>query len=213
MDIYISSLTVLTFAIFAIIYKQSANVRAYSFFKPLTTTLILFISLLIYLQTQRVYSAITSISIVLCLVGDIFLLNKKYFLHGLFFFLFAHIGFTAGFASISGFTWNIVPLILLVIFGVTYFIFLRKNLNKYTIPVAIYISVIIIMNWQAINLFIVNKTLVFGGVAFAALLFLFSDSIIAFNKFKKSFRLAEILILTSYWISIYIFTIAGRYII
>lgn len=212
MTINILSLGVLASALFSIISKQGKNIRAYSIFKPLTTILILVISLLIFFQTKSVYSAITCFSILLCLIGDIFLLDKKYFLYGLSFFLFAHIGFTAGFASINGFHWNIVPIITLVIFAVTYYIFLKRDLNKYAIPVAIYISVIIIMNWQAINLIVVTKNLVFGGIAFAAILFSISDSMVVFKKFKKSFRLVEIYILSTYWTSIYIFTIAAKYI-
>lgn len=212
MIINISSFAVLTFAIFAIIFRYTDNIRAYSIFKPLTTILILIISILIYLQTKSIYSADTSLSLLFCLIGDILLLNKKYFLFGLSFFLFAHIGFITAFASINGFLGNMVPLVILVIFAGPYFCYLRKDLKKYTIPAAVYICVIIIMTWQAINLLVVHKTLVFGGIAFAAFLFLISDSILAFIKFKKSFGLAEILILTTYWTAIYIFAIAGKYI-
>jgi len=72
--------------------------------------------------------------------------------------------------------------------------------------------VIVIMNWQAIGLVLINNTTVFLGIAIASLLFSFSDSIIAYNKFVKTLKIAEILVLSTYWVSIYVFTISGLYI-
>lgn len=68
------------------------------------------------------------------------------------------------------------------------------------------------MNWQAIGLVINNSEFIFYGIAIASILFSFSDSILAYNKFKKPFKIAEILILSSYWIAIFIFSIAGLYV-
>ena len=69
------------------------------------------------------------------------------------------------------------------------------------------------MNWQALSLVITSHELIFIGIAIASVLFSFSDAVIAYNKFKSPFKIAEILILSTYWISIYIFTIAGLYVV
>jgi uncharacterized membrane protein YhhN len=127
-------------------------------------------------------------------------------------FLVAHICFTFGFTSLYGFNFNLIPLIILVIVGGSYFNFLRKDLNKFTIPVLVYITVIVIMNWQAINLTTNIDNTAYLAIAFGSILFSISDAILAYKKFKKPFKVAEVLILSTYWVSIFTFTIAGLYI-
>ncbi len=211
MKIELLSLVAVITAIMAIVFRQRENTKMYSVFKPLTTILIIIIGLIIFQNQRSNYSIIIITALIFSLIGDVFLINKKYFLHGLSSFLFAHICFTIGFTSIFGFNWNVIPLIVLVGVGGTYYNFLRKDLKKYSIPVLVYITVIVVMNWQAIGLIIIKHDLIFISIAIASILFSFSDSIIAYNKFKKPFKIAEILILSTYWISIYIFTIAGQY--
>ncbi|MCJ8290861.1 MAG: lysoplasmalogenase [Crocinitomicaceae bacterium] len=212
MEIPFLSIAVLLSAIIAIVYRQKENVKMYSVFKPLTTVLIIIIALIIFNETASVYSELMIVALLFSLIGDVFLISKKYFLPGLSSFLLAHICFTIGFASIYGFDWNAVSLVPLVIIAGVYYNFLRKDLKKYSIPVLVYMTVIVVMNWQAINLSISSGELVFLGIAFGSILFSFSDSILAYNKFKKPFKIAEILILASYWISIFTFTILGLYI-
>lgn len=212
MEIPLLSIAVVISAIIAIVFRQKENVRMYSVFKPLTTVLIIIIALIIFNETASVYSELMIVALLFSLIGDVFLISKKYFLPGLSSFLLAHICFTIGFASLYGFDWNPIALIPLVIVALVYYNFLRKDLKKYSIPVFVYMTVIILMNWQAINLSISSDKTVFVGIAFGSILFSFSDAILAYNKFKKPFEIAEVLILSSYWISIFTFTIAGLYI-
>lgn len=212
MEIVIISFAVLISAVLAIFCIQKNNVYWFSVFKPLTTILIISIALIIFVKTKSIYSALIIVSLVFALIGDVFLIKKKYFLYGLSSFFLAHVGFTFGFTSIYGFNWTLVPLIILSLIGVAYFIYLKKYLDKFTIPVAIYIIVIVIMSWQAIDLVYINNGIGFIGIAIASLLFSFSDAVLAYDKFKRPFRSAEILILPTYWVSIYIITIAGLYI-
>lgn len=151
-------------------------------------------------------------SLLFALLGDIFLIGKKYFLQGLSSFLIAHIGFTIGFTSLFGFSWEILPLLFLIVIGALYFNVLRKHLNKMTIPVLVYLTVILVMNWQAVGLVFNDQSIVFLGLAFGSLLFTFSDAILAYDMFKKPFKSAELLILSTYWSAIYIFTLAGWFI-
>ncbi|MFA5972748.1 MAG: lysoplasmalogenase [Lentimicrobiaceae bacterium] len=212
MKIELLSLAVLVSAILAIVFRQRENIKMFSVFKPLTTGLIILIAIIIFTKHSSSYSAITIAALVFSLVGDVFLINMKYFLQGLSSFLIAHICFTIGFASLYGFNWNIIPLVVLASISGVYYFYLRKDLKKYSIPVLVYITVIVVMNWQAIGLVINNSEFIFYGIAIASILFSFSDSILAYNKFKKPFKIAEILILSSYWIAIFIFSIAGLYV-
>lgn len=215
MFMYIGFLSILFLisARFAIVFKQQKNTKMYSVFKPLTTFLIIVIASLIYLKVPSIYAALIIVSLVFSLVGDLFLLREKHFLQGLLSFLIAHIVFTFAFVSIYGFSRKSIPLILLLIAGGFYYNYLKKGLHKYAIPVAVYMLVIIFMCWQAIGLVFNKPTLVFFGIASAALLFAFSDSVLAYAKFKKAFKAEQIFVLTTYWVALYLFTIAGIWIV
>ena len=212
MEILFLTLAVLISAIFAIAYKQKQNKRMYAIFKPLTTVLIIVIALIIHDKTASIYSQLMIVALLFSLIGDVFLLNKKYFLHGLLAFLIAHVCFTLAFTSPFGFQWKGITLVPLVLIAGVYYNYLRKELKKYSIPVFVYMTVLVIMNWQAINLYISSGEIHFLALAIGSIVFSFSDSVLAFNKFKKPFKSAEILILSSYWISIWIFTIVGFYV-
>ena len=212
MEISQLCIAVIISAIIAIVFRQKENTTMYAVFKPLTTILIILIAFLIYDWTFSNYSGLMIVALLFSLIGDVFLINTKYFLQGLTSFLVAHIVFTIGFTTLYGFDWNVIPLIPLALISGVYYNFLRKNLKKYSIPVLIYMIVIIVMNWQAINLAISKGDSVFLALAISSVLFSFSDAILAYNKFKKPFKLAEVLILSTYWTSILIFTMVGLYI-
>ena len=212
MTIEVLSFLVLLSASIAIVSRQKRKLKTFSIFKPLTTVLIISIASLIFHKTGSTYSAIIIVALVFALIGDVFLITDKFFLPGLISFLMAHIFFIIGFTSLYGFHYNLTPLLPLLIIGGVYFNYLRNHLNKFLIPVLVYISIILVMNWQAINLMIHHVNLIFCTLAAGSILFSFSDSILAYDKFKKPFKSANILILSTYWISIFIFTIIGIYI-
>jgi len=206
------SVAIIISAIIAIINRQQKNNRMFRVFKPLTTILIIALAIVIYLKAPSTYTVLMIASLLFALIGDVFLINKKYFLQGLSSFLIAHIGFTVGFTSLFGFSWEIIPLLILLIVGGLFFNLLRKDLYKLKFPVLFYISVILIMNWQAIGIVQQDQSLVFVVLATGALLFTVSDAILAYDMFKKPFNLAEVLLLSTYWAAIYIFTISGLFI-
>jgi uncharacterized membrane protein YhhN len=209
MSIEILSAFGLLSAILAITYRQRSNIRMYSIFKPLTTFIIILIAIIIYTKFKSNYSVMIIAALLLCLTGDIFLLDKRFFIYGLTSFLIAHIVFTIDFSSLYGFSLRIFPLCMLILITGSYFTYLMKDLNKYLIPVIIYLAAVVIMSWQAIGLIYSGKSMIFYMIAIASVLFLISDSILAFARFKKTFKIAEILILSTYWIALYIFTVAG----
>lgn len=212
MSIQILSLGILISAIIAIVFRKKENSIIFAIFKPLTTLLIILIAVLIFRETGSTYSAIMILALVFSLIGDVFLIRDNYFLPGLVSFLIAHICFIIGFTSLYGVDFNLTPLLFLALIGGLYFNFLRPYLKQFTLPVLVYIVVILVMNWQAINLVISNGNQLFYALAVGSLLFSFSDSILAYNKFKKPFKSAEALILSTYWFAIFTFTIVGLYI-
>ncbi|MEQ9310599.1 MAG: lysoplasmalogenase [Balneolaceae bacterium] len=207
----ITALSILffTLVILSIYVKETGQLNYYFYLKPSTTSLLILISTLIYLETESDYSLIILVSLFFSLLGDIFLLKDDNFVKGISSFLVAHIGFTTAFTSFFGIDIYLPPLLILLTTGLIYFLYLKKDLKKLTIPVFLYLLVIIVMNWQAINPYLINQSPTFLGIALGSILFTFSDAIIAFQKFKRSFKGAEFLILSTYWMAIYLFTIAG----
>jgi len=211
MEIIILSTLALVSALFAIIYRETANAKLFRIFKPLTTILIIGIGGFVYSETRSLYAILVLASLFFALVGDIFLINDKYFLQGLSSFLIAHILFTVGFAKIDGFLWNPIVLAILILIGGGYFKLLKKNLADFAIPVAVYILVIVIMCWQAVSLSVIEITTFTTLVAVGSVFFVISDAIIAYAKFINKFKFSETMILGLYWLAIYSLTLSGKF--
>lgn len=176
----------------------------FSVFKPLTTIIIvvLFVRTNI-LRLKQTYFKSILFGLVFCFIGDVFLLNDEQFVFGLGAFLVAHLLFTYGFWRIGNREFYLLPLLILLIIGSSYYVYLYNELAELAIPVAFYVFVIIIMCWQAISLYMNNlKNKFFLMIGIGALLFLVSDSIIALNKFKEPFKASTMLILSTYWLSL-----------
>lgn len=193
-------------ALLAIIFNHQDKQQLYQYFKPLTTILIIGLALLFNTKNLSKYNLLILMALLFCLVGDIFLLWEDKFVFGLGSFLVGHLFFAGAFIRRFGFNKNIIPLIILGFVAGLYFFYIQPNLGSLRIPVLIYISVIVFMSWQALgrkreaN----NKKALFL-IALGALLFTFSDSIIAYNKFVQSFKLSGAIILSTYWVAITLF--------
>ncbi|MFA6618290.1 MAG: lysoplasmalogenase [Candidatus Neomarinimicrobiota bacterium] len=198
-------------AVLAILFTLKKNIKMYSIFKPLTTIFIIIMAVIIFQNQGSDYSKIMLIALVFALVGDVFLISNKHFMEGMVFFFIAQIFFILSFSSIFGFNWNILLLVFFLIIGWGYFYFLKKDLKELSIPVFLYITVIVLMSWQAISLVFIDSSFTFISIGLASLFFLLSDAIIAYTIFKKDFRFSNIFILSTYWIAIYTFTLAGLY--
>jgi uncharacterized membrane protein YhhN len=199
-------------AITSIVLNQLERVKSFILFKAVTTVLIIIIAIFSYGQMPGSYSAILAISLVFALVGDVFLGLRNYFRRGLMAFLVAQIGFTIAFVSVAGFHFYLIPLLLLMVCGGVFFFFLKDSLHTLKVPIAIYILVFIIMAWQAIGLVIEFPSGIYFAIAAGAILFLISDSVLAWHFFKDKRKWLNIIILATYWIAIWLFAVAGFYI-
>lgn len=132
--------------------------------------------------------------------GDIFLmLTDKWFVHGLISFFMAHIFYIIGLYGALEFSWShaLVSGIILLVIAVIFFSYLVPAVNEeggmgLTVAVALYIIMISIMVWFAI--ITGNKLLIL-----AALLFYISDAVLAIDKFRCRFKIAEYTIMTTYF--------------
>jgi len=197
---------------FAIFFRRKKNQRAYAISKPIATILIITLAVLLNTERESHYGWAVILGLIFSLVGDILLLKERLFVHGLTAFLFAHIVFIYAFSSLFGFQMNFLILATLVMIGLIYFRFLLPHLKAFAIPVALYFLAIITMDYQAIGLSFSEQRGIFYLLGLSALLFSFSDAIIAYKKFIKDFNFSEVLILSTYWTAIFIISASIAYV-
>lgn len=173
----------------------------FSFLKPLTTILVICLLALFRVEEFK-YTTLVVVALIFCLGGDVMLLDDARFAFGLASFLLAHLIFVYIFYRMAAGKLHYAPLIALVAMGIGFYYVLHKELGELAIPVGVYLMCILVMCWLAINLYLVRADLLSRILAAAGIVFVFSDTIIAVNKFLLPFQLAQVVILASYWLSI-----------
>ena len=180
----------------------------YFFLKPITTVLVILLPLLVK-GSHQAFRKLLVAALCFCLLGDLFLLNDEYFLFGLGAFFVAHLLFAKAFVRLEGFQKNVTTAIVLLGIGAGLYLWLYPDLGALKYPVAAYVLVILVMAWQGIAVYQKQRKLAYGFFALGALLFMFSDSMIAVDKFKTPFELSGMVILASYWLAIALIANAG----
>lgn len=136
-------------------------------------------------------------------IGDVLLQSEKLFIPGLLAFLTAHIFYIIFFAKTrsnqhSFFKLRPIMLMAVLAYLVEFMYILWPYLGEMKIPVLIYgITISTMLSaamWQYQKL--ENKTALFFIIG--ATLFVASDSLLAFNRFRESFNLAGVSIMTTY---------------
>jgi len=201
------STIVLFVAFLAIFFNAIGNDRLFVVLKPLTTILILLFTVIFGIRKNKFYTWVV-IALVFCLAGDTLLLKEAYFIWGLLAFLIAHLCFSMSFISLGGIKYYWIPLILLLVFGIPYYWVLYNGLQGLIIPVLIYFIVILFMGWQGIGLRVWKNELPYTLIFVAVLLFITSDALLAWSKFKAPFRWDGVLILATYWSSIFLLALS-----
>jgi uncharacterized membrane protein YhhN len=168
-------------------------------FKPLPVALIILIALQTKHATAAQYKSLVIAGLVCSLVGDVFLmLPRDRFLAGLVSFLVAHVFYVAAFAS-GAWRPTVWAGIGLTMYGALMLVFLWKGLGKLKAAVVVYVGVILLMAWAALSR---AQTTVDGGGALAAvgaLLFVASDSALAWDRFRGEFKSAQAFVLATYF--------------
>lgn len=189
-------------ACIAIYCEMNGYSQAFMILKPLTTITIIGAAFIFASHRHSSYRKMILLGLIFCLFGDTFLLNPEYFVYGLSSFLIAHLIFIFAFSIQDGFQFNLKTALTVFSVSIAVFIFLFNSLGEFLIPVCIYMLVISVMACQGINQWIMYSN-TFGLVlAIASVLFLFSDSVIALDKFKYPFEWSRFWILSTYWLSI-----------
>ena len=183
-------------SVLAIISKYKAP-QFYSILKPIPIILLL---LQIYFSSNVLANQLLLFGLIFSLLGDLSLLRKNLFYLGLLFFLTAHILYFSLFIIFAiDVNW------ILVVPFIFYSIILFSLLNLASIikssAIILYMSAISLMGFSGLNLYLerfdIPSLLIFLG----GLIFILSDSVLAYNKFKSHFKVAEIVILSTYYLA------------
>ena len=194
------SILILLSGVGAIWANDAGKKQLHYLLKPLTTILIIGLAFSVAPSPAALYSTAIIIGLVFSLAGDIFLmLPDDRFLAGLISFLLAHVAYIVAFVSAAGFHLALVPLALLLLYGVSLFQQLWPGLGKMKMPAFVYMVAILIMAWQALGLWQATSQSNYMLAAIGALFFVLSDSILAYNRFRRPFAAARPLILGTYY--------------
>jgi len=193
------STLVLASALLDLRAEQKGERRQVYVFKPLTTSLIVLVALRGAGATAGAYRWLVVAGLLCSLAGDVFLmLPRDAFLAGLVSFLFAHDFYIVAFTreGVHVRWWAAVPFAL---YGFRMLRSLWPRVGGLRVPVAVYVTAILLMAVLASG-----RWLAVGGWAGAAagagaVLFVVSDSALAWDRFVGAFRGAQLLILGTYF--------------
>lgn len=197
---------IVLFGIYSILHFIAifALTRESVFFLPLKIIPILI--LIVYLAKERAKlqkrGKLVLFGLIFSLFGDSFLAlpGNQFFVPGLGSFLIAQLIYSYAFSVGS----KLAPLraIPFVIFGLLFFYQLVPHLGALLIPVGVYISAICLMGWRSLAR--VADSPVYGLGLFGALIFMISDSIIAYSMFlnpSMDRQVAGLLIMVTYYLA------------
>lgn len=174
-------------------------------FKPLTTILIVAATLWLFAPAARRYQDIVVLGLILSLAGDAFLmLPADRFVAGLAAFLAAHLAYVAAFTLGVGFEpAQLAWLAPFAFFGLMVAVYVWRGLGGAALKgaVAAYVAVIVVMAWRAAVRAQSPAVPFHSGVAAlaGAILFLASDSVLAVDRYRRPFRLAQPVVFATYW--------------
>jgi uncharacterized membrane protein YhhN len=178
--------------------------------KPLITiSLILFLNYIIKRRSRFTSKVITGLF--LSLIGDVALMftstDEFFFMLGLGAFLIAHLFYIAAFYLDSTNTIEVhrrYTLPIFMVFGfycIAYFYLLHPHLESLSIPVLFYAITIAIMGITAALRYGKTNFKSFSWVLTGAILFIISDSVLAYNKFVEPLEIADVLVMATYMLA------------
>lgn len=168
-------------------------------FKPLTMVFILAIALQPSSATTPLYRTLVVIALLFSLAGDVFLmLPGDRFLAGLASFLVAHLVYIAAFGSDVADA-SFLALLPWLVLALPMYGALLPHLGSLRLPVALYVTAIVGMAWQATARAQELPQLGAQLACVGAGLFVLSDAVLAWNRFRGPLAGAQPLVLASYF--------------
>jgi uncharacterized membrane protein YhhN len=146
------------------------------------------------------YQALIVLGLLASLAGDLLIMRAGSFLYGLAAFLIAHIFYIIAF-TVEGGTAPILYIVPFVLYGAVFLFWLWPYLGDMRRPVLIYVGAILIMAWQAANRWLGPRLDGSLLAMIGAYGFVLSDSVLAVERFRGSWRSAPFWVLTSYYVA------------
>ena len=173
--------------------------RQFYISKPLTMLFIIALAFGYQSDDHNGSHAWILLGLCLSLAGDVLLmLPSDRFIQGLAAFLVAHLCYIVGFAQ-GPLVLNLVDGLLLLLIAGMVFGLLWGKLGEMRIPVFCYMLVIIGMAWVAAGAWHASLTAGSAAALVGALMFLFSDSMLALDRFRRPFPHARAWVMSSYF--------------
>ncbi len=145
------------------------------------------------------------IGLIFSLLGDFFLLwntKKKFFVFGLFSFLICHIFYIIAFISKLSYDFNLTIYLIFIGVGIIFVLVANKitskNMKKLSTICNLYAYIIFTGIVCSALLIIDNKDFNSNLVLFGYLLFMISDSTLAYTTFKKDIKYSNFYIMMTY---------------
>ncbi len=198
--VVILSACVLLSAVLAIRSDAKGRRGWFHVMKPMTMVLVITVALIAAAPVPAAYKTLVLAGLLFSLAGDIALMfPEKWFTAGLVSFLTAHVFYILAFKPGPG---RPIPAGLFfpfIIFGLLMFRILAPKLGPMKLPVLVYIAAITVMAAFAAGRFVdkggIRPLLAFAG----AVLFLLSDSVLAYDRFANKLGPAQAIILGTYF--------------
>ncbi|MFP4344141.1 MAG: lysoplasmalogenase [Anaerolineales bacterium] len=198
--VFLLTLIVLLSALIEIWAKAQARDRLVYVFKPLTTLLILALALVSAPSPTPFYKWAVALGLLLSTAGDIFLmLPGDRFLPGLGSFLLAHLAYIAAFTVGRNAFPRLLPLLPWVLYGLLIFNLLRPHFGRMLLPATIYLVVILVMAWSALSAWAARPSADALLALAGAVLFVVSDSALAWRRFRHRFKGADVVVMATYY--------------
>lgn len=171
-------------------------------FKPLTMVWIILIALLNDDPFSTRYQVLILLGLLASLAGDVLLMlsDPAKFIYGLASFLIAHLFYITAF-TVEGGKAPIGYIIPFALYGAVILWALWPHLGSMKRPVMAYVGVILIMAWQAANRWIDARLDDSLLSMIGAYLFVMSDSVLAVERFRGSWRSAPFWVLSTYFVA------------
>lgn len=177
------------------------NHRLVYVFKPLSTALLVPLALGAAHDAGSTYVVWIIAGLLLSLAGDVFLmLPADRFREGLASFFLAHVAYLAAFSTDSGWFAHGAPYLLYALAGAALLPRLWPGVPPVLrIAVLLYVVVLLLMAAQAGSRALELQTLPAAAAALGGLLFVVSDTVLAWNRFRAPVWAAPVLVHASYF--------------
>ncbi|MCF6184739.1 MAG: lysoplasmalogenase [Bacteroidales bacterium] len=165
--------------------------------KPIPVLILIFL-----IKPNSVYAKLIFAGFIFSLAGDIFLMKViDKFIFGLAAFLIAHIFYITAFIKRNK-KLKLLSSIPFYAAAILLALFFSQYTGKMTMPVMVYIFIIVTMAWRS---YVQKDYSNISKFAFiGAVLFVFSDTNIAFTKFYYDYEFSKIATIVLYWSAQYL---------